>query len=588
MSAVSPGTRVAAQQPSEISQKHLEDRETRDSVALLLSIVKSCYGPLGRLKMIQNASGGHVTVTSSASRLFPVLTISKPVLKLVTSAVQTHLQQFNDGGLFSSLLSLFMIKISLNLADVNRILMCDVLDYLKKFCMDVLLSRECNVKFDLDFSNIDMMLMLLRNIMGTKRGCSLNDAELHHVCQLVLETFLKTFREYAKGNDFSHVDIVAVEGVSPLKSYFMTGVLFEKRHSEKLGQHLDFIRLQRGDSMAIRCCLVDISLSGDSGEFLDIVFETDTDHTLGDGIIEMILRLCKKFESDGVGIVFCQKVIHPAVQQFLREKGVLAIDRLGSASAKAVLELTGCIPISSLIASTSADSYGYIDTIDHLELGKKHFYHIKSSQSLVSTVALHGRNEEALAELQHVFRVGLDTLQMAVYKKHMVPGGGCLETCLASTVRNHVLTNEEKLMTNFSCSRSTLCVVTQTFLHSLESVATTLDPNSHHFTDNVTNHHWTARPNSSIDVDYSKILVECCCGMIQNDATMGLQFREIFPVCSQTFLKAEAMGMTPDLEIEKRSPRVFDPLQAKLHAFHIAMSTASMVLRVGNFISDTN
>jgi chaperonin GroEL (HSP60 family) len=91
-----------------------------------------------------------------------------------------------------------------------------------------------------------------------------------------------------------------------------------------------------------------------------------------------------------------------------------------------------------LVASPSSNNYGYIDTIDHLEINKKHFYHIQSLQSLVSTVVLYGRNEETLAELQHVFRVGLDTLQMAACRKEMVPGGGCFETCLANLVRNQV------------------------------------------------------------------------------------------------------------------------------------------------------
>jgi McKusick-Kaufman syndrome protein len=341
MSAVSPRARVADQQPSEICQKHLEDQDTRDSVALLLSIVKSCYGRLGHLKMVQNACGGHVTITSASSRLFPVLSISKPVLKLITTAVQTHLRQFNDGGLFSSLFALFIIKKSLNVVAVNRILMCDVLDYLKEFCMDFFNSQNCHLKFDLDFSNINMMLMLLRSVMGTKCGCSLNDAELDYICQLVLETFLKTFRENTKGNNFSHVDTVVVIGSSPLHSCFKSGVLFQKQHSEKLRQNLQVKKIQRDDSEAIRCCLVDISLSGDSEEFLNITFEMDAGNTIENGIVEAIVRLCKKLISDGVGIVFCQKVIHPAVQEFLRGKGVLAIDRLGLASAKALLGLTG-------------------------------------------------------------------------------------------------------------------------------------------------------------------------------------------------------------------------------------------------------
>lgn len=60
---------------------------------------------MNRLKFFQSSSGGHVTVTSTSSKMLHSLSgLSHPILRLILAAVQGHLDNYSDGGLQTALL----------------------------------------------------------------------------------------------------------------------------------------------------------------------------------------------------------------------------------------------------------------------------------------------------------------------------------------------------------------------------------------------------------------------------------------------------------------------------------------------------
>ena len=60
-----------------------------------------------RLKFFQSSSGGHVTVTSTSSKILHSLSgLSHPIPRLILSAVKGHLEGYSDGGLRTAILLL--------------------------------------------------------------------------------------------------------------------------------------------------------------------------------------------------------------------------------------------------------------------------------------------------------------------------------------------------------------------------------------------------------------------------------------------------------------------------------------------------
>ena len=73
----------------------------------LYSVMFNFQVVLFRLKFFQSSSGGHVTVTSTSSKiLHGFSSLSHPIPRLILSAVRGHLDAYNDGGLRTALLLL--------------------------------------------------------------------------------------------------------------------------------------------------------------------------------------------------------------------------------------------------------------------------------------------------------------------------------------------------------------------------------------------------------------------------------------------------------------------------------------------------
>ena len=65
-----------------------------------------------RLKFFRSSSGGHVTVTSTSSKILHSLSgLSHPIPRLILSAVKGHLEGYSDGGLRTALLLLRCIVV---------------------------------------------------------------------------------------------------------------------------------------------------------------------------------------------------------------------------------------------------------------------------------------------------------------------------------------------------------------------------------------------------------------------------------------------------------------------------------------------
>lgn len=90
---------------SQITAQPLDDLKVKNILKTLKDLVYSARGPNGRLKFFQSSSGGHVTVTSTSSKILHSLSgLSHPILRLILAAVQGHLDNYSDGGLQTALL----------------------------------------------------------------------------------------------------------------------------------------------------------------------------------------------------------------------------------------------------------------------------------------------------------------------------------------------------------------------------------------------------------------------------------------------------------------------------------------------------
>jgi len=306
--------------------------------------------------------------------------------------------------------------------------------------------------------------------------------------------------------------------------------------------------------------LSNISFSGDSEEFVNSKYELSVSSSGNEIVLQQVRKLCDRFISDDVGLVLCQKVVHPEIKEHLRKSCVLVIDRLGRNIAGIAEKLTGAIPINHLHQNDLRESYGYIDDVRILSQCETNYYNLTCEKSLVSTVYLCSPTEEALSELKYVCDVANHVLRMAVTKPIAVPGSGCFDIMIASLIRQKVLDNEDELSETLQCGRFQLQEVIDILLHVLEKIAQLNSGSGNTYPNS--NHLWT------------KSNLTCNCGRFK-----CLVLGDLIQIPDKGFSKKGNNLLINEFEI-------VDLKESKVNALLTGISTAALVLRTGTFIQE--
>lgn len=343
-------SRVDAKRLSVCTSEPLSQELVAHDLSVFREMVKSCYGPTGRLKQFHNGTGGSVRTTSHASALLGSLCVAHPVVKLLTAAVQNHVSHFGDGGLFTAVLccSLLGKLRGLNMASHTLV---KISQHLLSQCLDYLASEGCGCKIPVDFSSSKVLLDLVRSVLTSKRGCLLSRKEADHVSTLMLKAFLLTVPQDAGTGvtGFGKCLYVPMKDKRVMDSSVCPGLLIETPEF-----HLARVLPgRRAASGPVRTALFSVSLSGDVCNAGEGALLVHPGVSLEAAVLDQLLSLGQQMVKDGVGLAVCQKVIHPALKQYLKENQVVAVERVGVALMEPLKEMTGKGQgaLASLVAS---------------------------------------------------------------------------------------------------------------------------------------------------------------------------------------------------------------------------------------------
>lgn len=334
-------SRLEAKKPPLFISEPLTTDAVSQSLSLLSGILKSSYGPAGRLKQLHNGVGGFVCTTSQSSALLGHLSTSQPVLRVLTASVQNHVSRFSDCGLFTAILCCGFIENfrSLNVAPFTVI---KISKHLLSLCMDHLKSEACGCRVSVDFSSVETLVCLVRSILTSKPACMLNKTEVDHLTTLVLKAFIFTVPCHVETNAvLGKCVIVPVKGRRVVDSTVLPGLLIETPEFQ-LGKPL---AVKRTGSNMIKTALFSVSMSGDGFNPEEGTIAVHHGVSLEMSELNQLLNVGKQLVKDEVGLVMCQKVMHPSLKQYLKENGVIAVDRAGLSLMEPLGRMTGNEPV---------------------------------------------------------------------------------------------------------------------------------------------------------------------------------------------------------------------------------------------------
>ncbi|KAM6128499.1 molecular chaperone MKKS [Pterocles gutturalis] len=571
-------SRLEAKKPPLFISEPLTKATVSQSLSLLNGILKSCYGPVGRLKQLHNCVGGYVCTTSQSSAIFSCLSVSHPVLRVLVASVQNHISRFSDCGLFTAILCCSLIENfkSLNVASCTVI---KISKHLLSLSMDYLKSEACGCRVSVDFSSVETLCCLVRSVLTSKPACMLNKTEVDHLTMLILKAFIFTVPCHVETNAvLGKCIIVPVKDRRVMDSTVLPGLLIEAPEIQ-LAKPLT---VKRTCSNMIKIALFCVSMAGDCFSPEEGTITVHDRISLEMSELNQLLNVGRQLVNDEVGLVVCQKVIHPSLKQFLKENHVTAVDRAGLSLMEPLSRMTGSKPIAS-IHSLSPSCYGSLKDVCIERFASKYFVHLIPNDTVVCSLVLCSRNETAWDELKRACETAEHVLQLTIKEPLALLGGGCTETHLASYIRHKSSSLSNSSFKDIDCSRTQYQLVADGFCRSLESVACSLKHNDGEIlTDVVYGHCWFVPSGFPSVSNWADLVSTCGCGI--NDNTENLNWR----LLQGQFGSPVIQGCPEEPSGKVANLLTLDCFAAKCSGLQVAVETANLILDLSYVIEDQN
>ncbi|NWR60170.1 TCPA protein, partial [Bucorvus abyssinicus] len=571
-------SRLEAKKPPLFMSEPLTKDTVSQSLSLLSRVLKSCYGPTGRLKQLHNGVGGYVCTTSQSSALLGRLSVSQPVLSVLTASVQNHVSRFSDCGLFTAILCCSLIE-NFKSLNVARCTVVKITKHLLSLCMDYLRSEACGCRVSVDFSSVETLLCLVSSILTSKPACMLNKTEVDHLTVLILKAFMFTVPCRAETNaTLGKCVIVPVKGRRVVDSTVLPGLLIETPEMQ-LAKPLT---VKRTCSNVIKVALFCVSMSGDCCNTGEETITVCHGISLEVSELNQLLSVGEQLVNDEVGLVVCQKVIHPCLKRYLRENHVVAVDRAGLSLMEPLSRMTGSKPIAS-IRWLSPSCYGSLKDVCIKSFASKHFVHLIPNNTVVCSLVLCNRNETAWDELKRACETAEHVLQLTIKEPLALLGGGCTETHLASYIRHKSHSLSTSSFEALDCSRAQYHLVADGFCRSLETVACSLNHDDGEIlTDEVYRHCWFVPSGFPSVSNWSDLVSKCGCGITGNTEDLSWRLLQGQFGCPVT------QGCPKEPSVKAADFLALDCFAAKCSGLQVALETANLILDLIYVIEDQN
>ena len=348
---------------SQLCVAPVDSPDNLSSIGTLLSLVGSCSGPGAGIHMVRNACGGHVTMTSDSGRLLASLSLSRQILKLIVSSVQGHLREYGDGGKFLAFACLNLIKSTVQLPGefTNRRAFCALNEQFVKIISNILSSEDCAVCVSADLTDVHVLLAYTRSILSTRPLLSLIEDDCNKISELIMKCFVESiprqeeYRDNWPTQSSDSIFIVGSLSEHPRDSRLLKGLLLEhvelpcmkgKVTLNIMTSNVEGKDSERSENSLNRCIkvvLVTCSMSGDLEDIVSATYEVTSEQATSVECLALDkwTNFCKKLAKYQVGLLLCQRVIHPRLKILLKSLNVTALDRLGSAIIPYIRDLTG-------------------------------------------------------------------------------------------------------------------------------------------------------------------------------------------------------------------------------------------------------
>ena len=481
--------------------------------------VRATLGPKGMDKMLIDGSGD-ATITNDGATILREMDIEHPVAKMIVEVARAQDDEIGDGTTTAVIIAGELLEKAEALLDQNVHPTVIVSGYKQAQARAQKVLEEMAIDVSGDQKT------LLKIAQTAMRGKGIEIA-MDKLAQISVDAALAVSGSPGKGID-DYVKMVQIPGGRIEDSVINYGIVVEKeRTSQEMPKMIkDAKILLLEGTLELKKLETDAKIT---------ITEAKNLSSFKEGEEKIIKAQVDAVVKAGANVIFCEKGIGVTAQNYLSQKGILAVRRVKREDLKMLALATGARLVGDAMQVMPQD-LGSAEIVEERKVGKdKQMIFVEGCKKAKAvSIVLHGVSEQFLEEMERALDDSLNVVLDVIRSGKIVPGGGAPEIHVAEKLRQFASTLE---------GREQLAI--RAFAEAVESIPSILATNA---------------------------------GFDPVDSLAGLRAKhgqgKIFGLNIDTGEPADMLAMG-----------VVEPLKVKTQAIKSAAEAATMVLRVDDVIA---
>jgi archaeal chaperonin len=414
--------------------------------------VRTTLGPKGMDKMLIDGSGD-ATITNDGATILREMDIEHPVAKMIVEVARAQDDEIGDGTTTAVIIAGKLLEKAESLLDLNVHPTVIVLGYKQASARAQSVLQEMAIDISGDTKT------LLKIAETAMRGKGIEMA-MDKLAMISVEAAKAVAGSEGK-NIEENIKIVKIPGGRIEDSVINYGIVLEK---ERTSQEMPK-KVQDAKIMLLEGTLELKKLDTDAKI---TITEAKNLATFKEGEEKVIREQVDAIMAAGANVVFCEKGIGVAAQNYLAKNGIIAARRVKREDMKMLALATGARLVGDVMQVTSRD-LGLAEVVEERKISKdKHMIFVEGCKKAKAvSIILHGVSEQFLEEMERALDDALNVVLDVIRSGKIVPGGGAPEIRVAEKLRQYASTLE---------GREQLAI--RAFAEAVESIPLTLAENA--------------------------------------------------------------------------------------------------------------
>lgn len=481
--------------------------------------IRTTLGPKGMDKMLIDGSGD-ATITNDGVTILREMDIENPVAKMIVEVASAQDNEIGDGTTTAVIIAGKLLEKAEALLDqdIHPTIIVQGYKQAAARAQEVLKQMATDVSGDQD--------MLLKVAQTAMRGKGIEMA-INKLSQISVDAAQAVVG--FEGKDIEeNIKMVRIPGGRIEDSFINYGIVLDKeRTTPQMPKSIKNARIMLLEGT------LELKKLGTDAKIT--ITEAKNLASFKEGEEKIIKEQIDAIAAAGANVVFCEKGIGVAAQNYIANRGILAVRRVKKEDLKMLALATGAKLVGDVMQLRPED-LGSAALVEERRVGEdKRMIFIEGCEKAKAvSIILHGVSDQLLEEMESALDDSLNVVMDVIRSGKIVPGGGAPEILVAENLRQYASTLE---------GREQLAI--RAFAEAVEAIPLTLAENS---------------------------------GFDPVDSLAALRSKLVQG-------KGYGLDITSGQPADMMAQGVVEPLKVKVQAIKSATEAATMVLRVDDVIA---